>query len=256
MTQPKSPTLLISEVFGPTIQGEGVEAGRACVFIRTQGCPVHCPGCDTHYTWDGSEKGTQTPVIDIITKVEEIVRAFPGCGVVLSGGEPLMHYKSAPMMMLLSALWDRDVSWISLETSGYIGKEPIVGVDRDLLEGFLRMFSTVHWSPKITPCLHGRYTDAELMTNGPAILDSFVSTPEQLAIKCVVKNEEDIAVVEAFDRRWCWSRRGHRVYLMPYGIEADEMIAISKTLVPHLARTGYILTPRIHTLLWGSERQR
>jgi len=39
----------ISEIFGPTIQGEGPLIGRPTVFVRTAGCDYRCARCDTLY---------------------------------------------------------------------------------------------------------------------------------------------------------------------------------------------------------------
>jgi 7-carboxy-7-deazaguanine synthase len=39
----------ISEIFGPTIQGEGPLIGRPTVFVRTGGCDYRCSWCDTLY---------------------------------------------------------------------------------------------------------------------------------------------------------------------------------------------------------------
>jgi len=40
----------INEMF-QTIQGEGYYTGTPAIFVRLQGCPVHCQWCDTKYTW-------------------------------------------------------------------------------------------------------------------------------------------------------------------------------------------------------------
>lgn len=43
-------TLLISEIFGPVVQGEGPLIGTPTVFVRTGGCDYqHCSWCDTLY---------------------------------------------------------------------------------------------------------------------------------------------------------------------------------------------------------------
>ena len=34
-----------------TWQGEGIHQGRSAYFIRTFGCPVQCPWCDSAGTW-------------------------------------------------------------------------------------------------------------------------------------------------------------------------------------------------------------
>lgn len=35
----------VNEVFGPTIQGEGVSTGRHCLFVRVSRCNLHCTWC-------------------------------------------------------------------------------------------------------------------------------------------------------------------------------------------------------------------
>ena len=42
-------TIRISEIFGPTVQGEGALIGRPTVFVRTGGCDYRCSWCDTLY---------------------------------------------------------------------------------------------------------------------------------------------------------------------------------------------------------------
>ena len=40
-------TIRISEIFGPTVQGEGALIGKPTVFVRTGGCDFRCSWCDT-----------------------------------------------------------------------------------------------------------------------------------------------------------------------------------------------------------------
>ena len=37
----------VSEIFGPTVQGEGALIGKPTVFVRTGGCDFRCSWCDT-----------------------------------------------------------------------------------------------------------------------------------------------------------------------------------------------------------------
>ena len=41
----------ISEIF-ESIQGEGTNAGKDAIFLRTAECNLRCTWCDTKYTWD------------------------------------------------------------------------------------------------------------------------------------------------------------------------------------------------------------
>jgi organic radical activating enzyme len=38
--------LVVSEIFGPTVQGEGTSMGRRCGFLRLGGCNLDCAWCD------------------------------------------------------------------------------------------------------------------------------------------------------------------------------------------------------------------
>ena len=48
--------LPVMEIFGPTIQGEGMVIGQKTMFVRTAGCDYSCSWCDSSFTWDGSGK--------------------------------------------------------------------------------------------------------------------------------------------------------------------------------------------------------
>lgn len=95
-----------------TFQGEGLHAGRAAYFIRTFGCPVHCPWCDSAGTWHPDyipEKVIRWAVEDLVAEVTKTVAEF----VVVTGGEPAIHVL-APLVDALHAV-ERPVH---LETSG------------------------------------------------------------------------------------------------------------------------------------------
>lgn len=69
-----------------TIQGEGPFAGTPAVFVRTAGCVLQCPDCDTDYTTNRRLVPT--------AHLANLVEYAPGPGnarpalVVLTGGEP------------------------------------------------------------------------------------------------------------------------------------------------------------------------
>ena len=73
-----------------SFQGEGVHQGRAAYFIRTYGCPIHCPWCDSAGTWHPDYKAKQRQRIDIDTLVRNAKKTAAEF-VVITGGEPTIH---------------------------------------------------------------------------------------------------------------------------------------------------------------------
>ncbi|HML83978.1 MAG TPA: 7-carboxy-7-deazaguanine synthase QueE [Bacteroidales bacterium] len=75
---------LVEEFY--TLQGEGLQAGRAAYFVRLGGCDVGCAWCDTKHSWN--------PTLFPPVETDEIVSRcieWPGKAVVVTGGEPLNY---------------------------------------------------------------------------------------------------------------------------------------------------------------------
>jgi organic radical activating enzyme len=69
-----------------TIQGEGLNTGKASYFIRIGGCDVGCHWCDVKESWDASiHPLTPTELI-----VEHVIESKTPA-VVVTGGEPLIY---------------------------------------------------------------------------------------------------------------------------------------------------------------------
>lgn len=93
-------------------QGEGSHMGRAAFFIRTFGCPVKCPWCDSAGTWHPDwvpEKIDRVAVEELADKAAATKAEF----VVITGGEPAIH----DLRPLTTALKQRKLP-THLETSG------------------------------------------------------------------------------------------------------------------------------------------
>ena len=43
----KPQTWPVAEIFGPTVQGEGIDQGAVVTFVRFGGCDFKCSWCDT-----------------------------------------------------------------------------------------------------------------------------------------------------------------------------------------------------------------
>ena len=79
---------LVKEMFGPTIQGEGAHAGRACVFLRFAACNLACTWCDTDFRPEGATRMTAT---EIVARLRELDTSRSG-RVIVTGGEPTLQW--------------------------------------------------------------------------------------------------------------------------------------------------------------------
>merc|ERR1711991_365099 len=88
--------LRISEIFGPTIQGEGALIGKPTVFVRAGGCDYRCSWCDTLYAVDNKYRNewTQMSSEEILSGVQKLSGGTP-LTISLSGGNPAIQDFSA-----------------------------------------------------------------------------------------------------------------------------------------------------------------
>src|SRR3954453_7148084 len=82
----------VVEIFGPTIQGEGAEAGISTHFVRVGGCDFRCSWCDTMYAVDPeivratAEKLSSQEIVDRVARLDGHPK-----WVTISGGNPALH---------------------------------------------------------------------------------------------------------------------------------------------------------------------
>ncbi|MGE9296349.1 MAG: 7-carboxy-7-deazaguanine synthase QueE, partial [Puniceicoccales bacterium] len=110
-TQQVDRTYPIVEYFA-SFQGEGLHGGRSAFFIRTYGCPVKCPWCDSANTWHPDHRPEHIERFTVAQLTELAATARPDF-VVITGGEPTVH-DLRPLTDSLHAAGLR----VHLETSG------------------------------------------------------------------------------------------------------------------------------------------
>ena len=107
--------LPVMEIFGPTIQGEGMVIGQKTMFVRTAGCDYSCAWCDSAFTWDGTGKEDIVPMTpeEIWTELKE--KGGKGFSfVTISGGNPGLLKNLDGLIVLLK---EKNIK-ISVETQG------------------------------------------------------------------------------------------------------------------------------------------
>ena len=97
-------TYEIAEIF-ESLQGEGRNTGRPCVFVRFAGCNLGCPWCDTDFS-----RRFELSLEDLVNEVS----GYRAKSVVLTGGEPTIR---DGMPELVAALKEAGF-WIAVETNG------------------------------------------------------------------------------------------------------------------------------------------
>jgi len=115
----------ISEIFGPTVQGEGALIGAPTVFVRTGGCDFRCSWCDTLYAVDPAFRADWKPMsaIDVLGAVKKLSGATPIL-ITLSGGNPAIQ----PLGKLIELGKEEGFSF-AIETQGSIAKNWFADLD-------------------------------------------------------------------------------------------------------------------------------
>ena len=244
--------LKVTEIFGPTLQGEGAAAGRHCLFVRLTDCNLECTWCDTAYTWaytdlkaakTRSGKRYERTANTMMMSVDEVVRNlkefWPIEGkptiIVVSGGEPLMQHAA---LEHLARKLDEMHCKVHIETAGTI--MPPWGL----------MVHVDQWnvSPKLENSgnrLTKRYKPDVLKRFGEIYNAWF---------KFVVQNQGDFAEIDQVVEKCGIDRR--KVMVMPEGTLAQDILTSAKKIASEAIARGYGFTFRSHVLLWGDERRR
>lgn len=245
--------MFVSEIFGPTIQGEGASMGRHCLFVRLADCNLECTWCDTPYTWAFTENKaakTETGVrfdrttnrieMSTSTIVESLINLWPiyvlPTTIVISGGEPLMQAEA--LVELAEVLSYKMSNSIHIETAGTLKVPPT-------LDTHVAQYNV---SPKLEHS--GNLLSKRFK---PEVLSWFAATPRAW-FKFVLRSVDDFAQVDKIVTE-CGIDY-NRVMVMPEGITAEQNLSTARLIVDEATRRGYGLSFRAHILLWNDVRGR
>lgn len=227
--------LTISEIFGPTIQGEGPLAGRRASFVRFGLCNLDCANCDTAYTWDWSryDRSKELHAVPVDEVVASVMRHRTDL-IVVTGGEPMVQRLG--LLDLAARLFELG-KLVQVETNGTLG---VPGDDP--------IASTIRWvvSPKM----------AAMPTTKPGVrlatLQGYAEIGADLKVVCATVEDVDVAAELARTLDW----PADRVWIMPEGTDAETLDARLADLADHVIEWGFNLTTRLHVHAWGNRRGR
>lgn len=225
------PRIPVVEIFGPTIQGEGLLIGRQTHFVRLGGCDYRCVWCDSLHAVIPSEVRKNSVFMNADEIVKELQDRRKAPYVTISGGNPALHQLGGFIAKLRHAGF-RSV----IETQGT--KKPYWMSDVD----------TVVVSPK--PPSSGMTTDWKM-------LDEYMKLG-QSHLKIVVFNDEDYAyashVRTLYPEKMMFLSVGNNVGFDGPIELLDKLNWLTGKLLTDSYMSDVIPLPQLHVLLWGNRQ--
>ncbi|WP_332449068.1 7-carboxy-7-deazaguanine synthase QueE [Methanoculleus sp.] len=183
--------MIVSEIFR-SLQGEGLNQGRPCTFVRLTGCNLRCAWCDTDYAREGGEEMSVIEVLDQVWLLN-------GRHICITGGEPLLQREEVLELLKKFSLHGYTVE---IETNG----------TRDFRE--MQPYATICMDVKCPSS--GERSDLRLLP--------FISQRD--CAKFVVADEDDLLYARAVMARY--KIRGE-VFFSP--VEGSDYRAIADYIV-------------------------
>ena len=222
----------ISEIF-ESIQGEGNNAGKPAVFLRTAECNLKCVWCDTKYTWDWKNYDYSKEVNEIsIKEVRQSLEQFRVRHFVINGGEPLMQQDD--LAELLTFL--KPKFYVEVETNGTILPNNALSVLVD------------QWN--VSPKTKNSGNPLEMCEDNECY--TFFSKKKNCYFKYVVESEEDLIEINQLISKYNLEKE--RVLLMTQAMTKEEILAKEKNVFTISKKNSLGFSPRLHVMKWGSQR--
>ena len=234
LTEPRPVYLNVNEIFGPTIQGEGVHTGHRVGFLRLAGCNLACVWCDTPYSWDWTryDKDEESHKMSV-EDIAEAIKPMKVERLIVTGGEPMLQQRNFP------AIAEATGCKLDIETNGTIvPKDEII----DSVDMFVVSVKLAHAgdSDEARIKWEAIFRLAELAEEGKAIF------------KFVAQNSCDFEEIEEIVDAACIPQSA--VWIMPEGMTAEDSLNSMRRIADAVIDKGWNLSPRIHTLIWNLER--
>jgi 7-carboxy-7-deazaguanine synthase len=230
----------VMEIFGPTIQGEGMVVGQKTMFVRTGGCDYSCSWCDSAFTWNGEQKANMMSAAEVAMELGKI-GGNNFNHVTISGGNPALIGDA--MAEFIEICHENDIK-VGLETQGSRWQDWFKNID-DL---------TI--SPK--PPSSNMKTDWAKLDD---IVLKLVEAETNFSLKVVVFDHDDFE----------YAKSVHRLYpQVPFFVsvgneDPKEDGDISGRLLQKLdwlwdkvladpEANNFKPLPQLHTLVWANKR--
>ena len=222
----------ISEIF-TSIQGEGTNAGKPSIFLRTAECNLKCTWCDTKYTWDWKNFDYSKEVKEIsIKEIREIIERFHLRHLVITGGEPLMQQDDlAELLVFLKPEF-----YVEIETNGTI-------LPNNALSALVDQWN-------VSPKTKNSGNPLEMCEDNECY--AFFSKQKNCYFKYVVENKDDLMEIHHLMKKHRLEK--NRVLLMTQAITKEEMLEREAGVFLMSKEHDLGFSPRMHVTKWGNQR--
>ncbi len=244
--------LPVSEIFY-SLQGEGLRAGRPSIFLRLGGCNLRCQGfgvvrevdgkryvgCDTMQAvyvepfgklWRGYDNS-----LELIQDMEATLPHGKSYDIVLTGGEPTLHYSDSVLIEVLEYFQQKGRS-ITIETNA------TVVID---FEAF-PVYKACTFAMAVKLSNSGEPESKRI--NDKAISRIFTQAGERF-FKFVLDAEHLKELSQEITA--LTSRYDAPVYCMALGHDAQTLAKHDKAVFSFCAANGYRYSERAHIRVWG-----
>ena len=230
-------TIRMSEIFGPTIQGEGALIGQPTIFVRTGGCDYRCAWCDSLHAVAAENRGDWKGMSaeEIWEEVEKL-SGGKKIMISLSGGNPAIQ----PLGSLIR-IGQKNGYPFALETQGSIAKDWFADLD------------VLTLSPK--PPSSGMKVDWDIF--GDCIAAAGEKT--ETVLKIVVFDEDDYAFAKDTAARYpdlpIYLQVGNHKTTGDVDLEGlqDRFQWLSDKVMEDQWLEARVL-PQLHVMMWGNKR--
>jgi len=252
-----SRTIMVSEIFGVTIQGEGALIGVPTVFVRTGGCDYRCAWCDTLYAVLPEHKDDWHAMTtqEVFAEIQRLSNYQPLL-VTLSGGNPAIQ----PIGDLLD-LGHAHGYTFAIETQGSVAQSWFMRLDHLTLSPKPPSSKQITRWERLDRCIaYARATDR--VETGLADRVETGLAPVQICLKVVVFDEADFLYARQVAERYpdipMYLQAGnHTPPHLAQDLDTPGILHRMDWLIQRvIAEKWYSarVLPQLHVLLWGNKR--
>ena len=246
----------VSEIFGPTIQGEGRRVGRPSIFIRFARCNFSCSGfaveyitpegetkqgCDTYYAVDPCfkkqwQRCTSAQIIDQVEQLTSNVN-YP-IDIVITGGEPLLFWKRKAFQELLKHFVDHQ-HLVTIETNASLD----IVIDQPYQQQLI-------FSMSVKLINSGELERKRINIDA---LNTILTNCQQSYFKFVVDRQNAAQCIEEIQRITSVLPNTD-VYLMAQGDTVSSLSENDQAVIDLCIEHNYIYADRTHIRIWDDQR--